>query len=118
MDQAEVDTYKRLNFFCQEQMKHRLKTAILNEDQTRGQRLHCCNRTTSFIEGNRPESRKLNAYLIKVMESPSIKIQKPKWFGKLFDRLTVLSSVEGLTTLSQIEGQITNDRNSKHADSS
>jgi hypothetical protein len=37
MDQAEVDTYKRLNFFCQEQMKHRLKTAILEEDQTRGQ---------------------------------------------------------------------------------
>jgi hypothetical protein len=23
MDQTEVDTYKRLNFFCQEQMKHR-----------------------------------------------------------------------------------------------
>ena len=40
MEQAEVDTYKRLNFFCQEQMKHRLKTAILNEDQTRGQRPH------------------------------------------------------------------------------
>ena len=38
MDQAEVDTYRRLNFFCQEQMKHRLKTAILKEDQTRGQR--------------------------------------------------------------------------------
>jgi hypothetical protein len=32
-----------------------------------------------------------------------------------FDRLTVLSSVEGLTTLSQVEGQIRipNDRNSK-----
>jgi len=31
-----------------------------------------------------------------------------KWFDKPFDRLTVLSKVEGLTTtLSQIEGQIT-----------
>jgi hypothetical protein len=37
MDQAEVDTYKRLNFVCQEQMKHQLKTAIYNEGQTRGQ---------------------------------------------------------------------------------
>ncbi len=31
-----------------------------------------------------------------------------KWFDKPFDRLTVLSRVEGLTTtLSQVEGQIT-----------
>ena len=31
-----------------------------------------------------------------------------KWFDKPFDRLTVLSEVEGLTTtLSQVEGQIT-----------
>jgi len=31
-----------------------------------------------------------------------------KWFDKPFDRLTVLSKVEGLTTtLSQVEGQIT-----------
>jgi hypothetical protein len=39
----------------------------------------------------------------------------PKWFDKPFDRLTVLSKVEGLTTLSQpveslmverVEGQI------------
>ena len=29
-----------------------------------------------------------------------------KWFDKPFDRLTVLSKVEGLTTLSQVEGQI------------
>jgi len=34
--------------------------------------------------------------------------QKPnrKWFDKPLDRLTVLSKVEGLTTLSQVEGQI------------
>ena len=38
MDQAEEDTYKRLNFFCQEQMNHSLKTAKLNGGPTRGQR--------------------------------------------------------------------------------
>jgi hypothetical protein len=27
-----------------------------------------------------------------------------KWFDKPFDRLTVLSRVEGLTTLSHVEG--------------
>ncbi len=27
-----------------------------------------------------------------------------KWFDKPFDRLTVLSKVEGLTTLSNVEG--------------
>ncbi len=31
-----------------------------------------------------------------------------KWFDKPFDRLTVLSRVEGLTTLSKVEGQIQN----------
>jgi hypothetical protein len=31
-----------------------------------------------------------------------------KWFDKPFDRLTVLSKVEGLTTLSPVEGQISN----------
>ena len=39
-----------------------------------------------------------------------------KWFDKPFDRLTVLSKVEGLTTtLSQVEGQIpmTEVQNSK-----
>ncbi len=37
-----------------------------------------------------------------------------KWFDQPFDRLTVLSEVEGLTTLSQVEGQIRipNDKNS------
>ncbi len=35
-------------------------------------------------------------------------ITNTKWFDKPFDRLTVLSEVEGLTTtLSQVEGQIT-----------
>jgi hypothetical protein len=35
-------------------------------------------------------------------------ITNTKWFDKPFDRLTVLSGVEGLTTtLSQVEGQIT-----------
>jgi hypothetical protein len=29
----------------------------------------------------------------------------PKWFDQPFDRLTVLIKVEGLTTLSQVEGQ-------------
>jgi hypothetical protein len=29
-----------------------------------------------------------------------------KWFDKPFDRLTVLSKAEGLTTLSPVEGQI------------
>jgi len=31
-----------------------------------------------------------------------------KRFDQPFDRLTVLSEVEGLTTLSQVEGQIRN----------
>jgi len=46
---------------------------------------------------------------------PNIKAQNPKWFDKPFDRLTVLSNVEGLTILSQVEGQIPipNDQNSK-----
>jgi hypothetical protein len=37
------------------------------------------------------------------------KSQNPnnKWFDKPFDRLTVLSKVGGLTTPSQVEGQIT-----------
>jgi hypothetical protein len=41
-----------------------------------------------------------------------------KWFDKPFDRLTLLSNVEGSTTLSQVEGQIpmTETQNSKHLD--
>ena len=35
-------------------------------------------------------------------------MRNPKWFDEPFDRLTVLSRVEGLTTLSQVEGQILN----------
>jgi hypothetical protein len=35
-----------------------------------------------------------------------LKSQAPnyKWFDRPFDRLTVLSNVEGLTTLSKVEG--------------
>jgi hypothetical protein len=32
--------------------------------------------------------------------NPNIEIGNSKWFDKPFDRLTVLSMVEGLTTLS------------------
>jgi hypothetical protein len=48
--------------------------------------------------------------------NPKSQNTNTKWFDKPFDRLTVLSSVEGLTTLSQpveslkverVEGQIT-----------
>jgi hypothetical protein len=42
-------------------------------------------------------------YLLKSSESQAPNI---KWFDQPFDRLTVLSKVEGLTTLSQVEGQI------------
>jgi hypothetical protein len=37
--------------------------------------------------------------------NPKSQNSNPKWFDKPFDRLTVLSKVEGLTTLSQVEGQ-------------
>ena len=42
-----------------------------------------------------------------------------KWFDEPFDRLTVLSKVEGLTALSQVEGQLpmTEIQNSKQSDS-
>jgi len=33
-----------------------------------------------------------------------------KWFDLPFDRLTVLSKVEGLTSLSYVEGQIRNPK--------
>ena len=44
--------------------------------------------------------------LIDYKDELSFKIQalNSKWFDKPFDRLTVLSRVEGLTTLSSIEG--------------
>ncbi|MGD1972687.1 MAG: hypothetical protein PVG73_01360, partial [Desulfobacterales bacterium] len=42
------------------------------------------------------------------LQYKKFQISSPKWFGKPFDRLTVLSRVEGLTTtLSQVEGQNT-----------
>jgi len=37
----------------------------------------------------------------------TFEITNIKWFDKPFDRLTVMSKVEGLTTLSRVEGQIT-----------
>ena len=53
--------------------------------------------------------------MIAVKSSPSGYNLNFKWFDKPFDRLTVLSKVEGLTTLSQSKGksQITifNDKN-------
>jgi hypothetical protein len=48
--------------------------------------------------------------VVRVSAIKNFKYQIPntKWFDKPFDRLTVLSKVEGLTTiLSQVEGQIT-----------
>jgi hypothetical protein len=61
---------------------------------------------------------------MKIIKIPSTKKTDLKWFGKPFGRLTVLSQVEGLTTLSQpveslkverVEGQIqmTEIQNSK-----
>jgi hypothetical protein len=38
--------------------------------------------------------------------NPKSEYRNPKWFDQPFVRLTVLSRVEGLTTLSQVEGQI------------
>jgi hypothetical protein len=39
-------------------------------------------------------------------KNPISEYRNPKLFDKPFDRLTVLSKVEGLTALSNIEGQI------------
>jgi len=44
----------------------------------------------------------------KIQSNHNTQNTNNKWFDKPFDRLTVLSKVEGLTTtLSQVEGQIT-----------
>jgi len=48
--------------------------------------------------------------ILKIVVSINVKnykhqITNIKWFDKPLDRLTVLSKVEGLTTLSQVEGQ-------------
>ncbi len=44
--------------------------------------------------------------LLAASNLKNYKSQAPihKWFDRPFDRLTVLSEVEGLTTLSQVEG--------------
>jgi hypothetical protein len=45
---------------------------------------------------------------VRCQQLKNHKYTNTKWFDKPFDRLTVLSGVEGLTTtLSQVEGQIT-----------
>jgi hypothetical protein len=46
------------------------------------------------------------AAFIVPMDNKNSKLQitNNKWFDKPFDRLTVLSEVEGLTTLSKVEG--------------
>ena len=48
-----------------------------------------------YIEGWDQENVKVN---------PKSQASNYKWFDKPFDRLTVLSRVEGLTTLSPVEG--------------
>jgi hypothetical protein len=42
--------------------------------------------------------------LIYLMKNPKTQAPNSKWFDKPFDRLTVLSKVEGLTTPGQVEG--------------
>jgi hypothetical protein len=45
---------------------------------------------------------------VSAIKNIKSQITNTKWFDKPFDRLTVLSGVEGLTTtLSIVEGQIT-----------
>jgi hypothetical protein len=39
--------------------------------------------------------------------STKFESRNSKWFDRPFDRLTVLSRVEGLTTLRKVKGQIT-----------
>jgi len=36
---------------------------------------------------------------------PPLSFPRKRWFDRPFDRLTVLSVVEGLTTLSKVEGE-------------
>jgi hypothetical protein len=57
---------------------------------------------TTVIDGQSLHSQLANAV------NPKFEIRSTKWFDQPFDRLTVLSRVEGLTTLSQVEGQIQN----------
>jgi len=47
--------------------------------------------------------------LVKLFSLNSkLEARNPKWFDRPFDRLTVLSEVEGLTILSKVEGQYQN----------
>jgi hypothetical protein len=40
-----------------------------------------------------------------VIPDEAAKGRRDPWFDRPFDRLTVLSKVEGLTTLSEVEGE-------------
>jgi hypothetical protein len=54
--------------------------------------------------------------LQRLNQNPKFEYRNSKWFDKPFGRLTAMSSVEWLTTLSEAEGQIRirNDQNPKH----
>jgi hypothetical protein len=43
--------------------------------------------------------------IITQFSNPNVETRNPKWFDRPFENLRVLSSVEGLTTLSHVEGQ-------------
>ena len=58
-----------------------------------------CGLTISLLHPQHPL-----VILPKVLKNPKFQAPNYKWFDKPFDKLTVLSEVEGLTTLSQVEG--------------
>jgi hypothetical protein len=45
------------------------------------------------------------AFLGRDLSAIFWEVENPKWFDQPFDRLRVSSRVEGLTTLSHVEGQ-------------
>jgi len=47
----------------------------------------------------------MSQFLESVIPDESAKGGRDPWFDGPFDRLTVLSKVEGLTTLSEVEGE-------------
>ena len=56
---------------------------------------------------------------MELTENPKSEYRNLKWFdepfGRPFDRLTVLSKVEGLTTLSQVEGESSESDELRHS---
>jgi hypothetical protein len=50
---------------------------------------------------------------LKHKTNPKFEARNPKRFDRPFENLGVLSSVEGLTTLSHVEGQCSNDQDFK-----